>query len=1166
MADTKWTPGQEDAINARQGTVLVAAAAGSGKTAVLVQRAIERLTDPQNPTDADHMLIVTFTKAAAAEMRSRLEKRLFELRRKAPGDPLLRRQSLLLSQAHIGTVDSFCSDMLREFFHLLDLSPDYKIISDKQQSEFIAQALSEAVSDAFENGTVVELADAFSRERDEGRLTEMVRSLYDFMQSHPFPEQWLREMVGLYFKGDFTPWERVILEYARETAAHCENLCTAGAVRSEDGGEVGEAFLPAFAADREKLAEVKALCAAGDWNAVSAAASAFSLTRHRNLTGYKDDPFRLRLDAIRKEIKKGTDTLKSLLSGTREQCVEELRRAAPLVESLMNLTLDFSARYDARKREQNFLDYSDLEHLAIRLFLTPDGQPTETAREVSARFDEVMIDEYQDVNDVQDSLFRAVSRDGKNLFMVGDVKQSIYSFRRAMPEIFLRCRRAYQKYDRVRNAYPAYIVLDRNFRSRSTVTDSVNYVFSQLMSRAAGDIEYTGEERLVCGAEYPAGEGYETELTLLDLPERVPAEEAEAAYLAKRIQEIVKSGLLIKEGDTRRPVNYGDFCILLRSANKYAYAYAQGLTARGVPARAAVTGGFFTAAEIGVMTSLLLVIDNPNQDIPLLAVLMSPIYGFSADDVARLRVDDKKVSLYISLTRAAEIDDRCREVLSDLSRYRSLAATMPSDAFLTHLYRKTGYTDMVLAMEGGSGRLSNLRLLQSYARDYESSGYHGISGFVRFLDRLKQNGGDLQPAETRPDGEEAVAVMSVHRSKGLEFPVCIVAGLGRQFSSDKSKEVQLHPELGLGVRLKNARSSARVTTAAREAIKLETARSDAAEELRVLYVAMTRAKEKLILLGSGKDPAEAAGKLAAEITSEGITPYTVRSAKSALQWLTLCALRHPDGKVLREEADAEGDIVTFDDYTPWRITLAEHEAADSDPEVFAPAPAKPDMELLSRLRAQIDFTYPYAGAVGLPVKVAASRLAAEQGGEPERTLARPAWMGQKGMTPAERGTALHEFMQFADFEAALEDPQKELARLVERAYLTPEQADAVDLNRVKAFLTGALGKRVLASPKVERERRFTAMIPAALAEPDRPGTQGETVILQGAVDCTFEEDGKLYIIDFKTDRVRDMEELWRRYAPQVQLYGAAMAEVTGLPIGGLYLYSMHLNEASGKET
>lgn len=1168
MAQTKWTDSQQDAISARRGTVLVAAAAGSGKTAVLVQRAIERLTDPEHPTTADRLLIVTFTKAAAAEMRGRLEKRLFELLRQDPGDPLLRRQSILLSQAHIGTVDSFCAEMLREFFHLLDISPDFKIVSDKQEEELISAALNDAVTAAFEQGSIGELADAFAGERDDRRLMEMALTLYRFMQSHPFPEQWLREKVALYFAGDTSQWEEEILSYAGETAAYCDRLCAAGLEEAETAGEVGAAFAPALTSDRLKLQELLTLLRAKDWDGSVEFLQNLAFQTRGRLTGFDDDPAKQRLEALRQESKDTVKDLSRYLFGSREQCREELRAAGPLMQSLMELTLDFSRRYDEKKREKNFLDYSDLEHFAIRLFLTPDGQRTEAAREVGSRFDEIMIDEYQDINEVQDSLFRAVSQSGENLFMVGDVKQSIYGFRRAMPELFLNCRRSFQKYDRALDSYPAYLVLDRNFRSRREVIHTVNFVFSRLMSQAAGEIDYTGEERLVYGAEaaYSEKQGCETELVFLSRPTAVPAETAEGEWLGKRIKELISSGFTVTENGVERPANYGDFCILIRSANKHAHGYAMELQKQGIPAKASVTGGFFSAAEIGVMVSFLQVIDNPNQDIPLLSVLMSPVYGFSPDAAARLRVKNKKETVYVSLLRMAETEERCANIIRDIGQYRDLAATMPSDAFLTLLFEKTGYPDMVQAMEGGEDRLQNLRQLLAYAKEYENSGYHGISGFVRFLDRLRRNDSDLQAAEAPVERRNAVSIMSIHKSKGLEFPICIVAGCARSFVSDSRADVLLHPRLGLGVKLKDARRSARFTTTAREAIALATARSAAAEELRVLYVAMTRAREKLILIGSGDRLDRLPEKLAMEVTEQGISPYTVRKAKSAAEWLMLCALCHPDGGALRKAAGAGGGAVFREDYTPWKVSLetyAPPEQEEALPEARQEE-ALPDMALYERLKAEIGFTYPYEDALGLPVKVAASKLAAEQGGSRELTLSRPAWMGEKGMTPAERGIALHEFMQFADFSAVLEHPEQELQRLVEHAYLTPEQAEAVDLQRAKAFLNDPLGQRVLRSSQVLRERRFTAMIPMSLAEPDRPGAAGESVMLQGAVDCTFTEDNRLYIIDFKTDRVKTMEELWTHYMPQLRLYAAAMEQVSGMEVGEMYLYSTHLGRSYGK--
>ena len=1164
MADMRWTESQQDAIEARRGTVLVAAAAGSGKTAVLVQRAVERLTDREHPTPADRLLIVTFTKSAAAEMRARLERRLHELLREQPGDPHLRRQSLLLSQAHIGTVDSFCAEMVREHFHLLDLSPDFKIAADKQEEELTRTAVNQTVQEAFASGTADALADAFAGERDDRRLLEMVLTLYRFMQSHPFPERWLQEKVALYAPGEsqeISLWERVILEYAQETLAHCDGLLARALEACGEDEKVEKAYRPALEQDRAVLSAWAASAAQEDWDGLSQAVPAFAPARRGVLRGYEGDPLKDRLEAVREEVKRCAKELGKCFSADRAACREEIRQTAPLAQGLQELVLDFSRRYQALKRERNLLDYSDLEHKAVQLFLGEDGKPTPTARQVAARFDEIMIDEFQDINEVQDSLFRAVSQGERNLFLVGDVKQSIYGFRRAMPEIFLRTRRAFQKYDRQRDQYPAYLVLDRNFRSRKEVTDTVNFVFSRLMSRAAGDLDYTGEERLVCGADYAPKAGCETELQFIGRRGGVSPQEAEGAWIACRIRELVEGGFTVSDKEGERPARWGDFCILLRSANQYAQGYARELQERGVPARAAVTGGFFQAPEVQNVLSLLRVIDNPDQDISLLAVLMSPLYGFSPDDVARLRLEDRKVGVYVSLLQGAEREERCARVVGDIAQYRAVAATMPSDGFLGYLYEKTDMPALVLAMENGEERLLNLHLLERYAREYESSGYHGVAGFVRFLDRLRENDSDLQAAELSPEDNNAVQVMSIHKSKGLEFPVCIVAGCGRNFVTDQRADVLLHPELGLGVKLRDSRRSARFTTTAREAIALETARSSAAEELRILYVALTRAREKLLLVGSWEDPLRTAGRLAMELTEQGPSPYTVRRGKNAAQWLLLCALCHPDGEQLRREAGAPPGCVFWQDYTPWVVGWSDYVPARQEEAPPAEAPQPPDRALYQRLQQQVEFTYPHREAAALPAKVAASKLAAQRDGSREILLSRPAWLGAKGMTPAQRGTALHAFLQFADYRAFLQDPAGERDRLVDLALLTPEQGEAVDLSRVERFLRSPLGQRILRSPQVERERRFTAVIPAALAEPEFSGP-GEEVILQGAVDCTFVEEGVLHLVDFKTDRVENMETLWDRYGTQLRLYGYAMEEVSGLPVGELILYSTALNRAS----
>lgn len=1165
----QWTDSQQDAISARRGTVLVAAAAGSGKTAVLVQRAIERLTDPVSPTPADKMLIVTFTRAAAAEMRARLERRLYEMIRENPGNHVLKRQSILLSQATIGTVDSFCADMVREHFHQLAVAPDFKILSDKQKEDMTKEALDAVLNQAFEEGVLDQLADAFSTERDDRKLSAMILQLYEYMQSHPFPEKWLKEKVAMYRedkKIQETLWGQAILSYGQETAVYCKSVAESGLryLEEQADAQMEKAFGAVLKSDRDLCDALLEVFREKDWDkAVSMLSGGLTFARRGALRGEYDQRMKTRLELIRDECKTCLPSLEKLFAANEKDSREEMERTAPLVELLGEITLRFSEKYKEKKQAGGFLDYSDLEHLTIALFLDDEGNPTAVAKDISHRFDEIMIDEYQDINEVQNSLFYAISKDGSNLFMVGDVKQSIYGFRQAMPEIFLESRERFPKYDRTKDAYPASIVLDRNFRSRKEVTSSVNYVFSGIMSKQAGDIDYIGEELLAYGADYRDKPGCETELVFLERDTQYPAEEAESRWIAEKIKEMMTQGFTVTQKGEERPLQYGDICILLRSANKYAFRYAQQLRKLGVPARAAVSGGFFSASEINCMVSFLQVVDNPNQDIPLLAVLMSPIYGFSADTLAELRSDAKsrKESLYLSLLRKGEEQLQCRQVLEEISAFRAVAATMAADDFLTYLYEKTGYTEMVLGAPEGETRLANLHMLQKYAREYESSGYHGVSGFVRFLDRLRRSNADLEAADAPTTEENAVQLMSIHKSKGLEFPVCMVAGCGRNFSGDRA-EVLLHPQLGLGVRLKHPDLPARYSTTVREAIALETARSEASEELRVLYVALTRAKEKLILITSGNGLEKSMVKLSFQISPEGISPYGVRSCRNAGQWLMLCALSHPDGAALREMLDLRELPVRGEGAPAWKISFRQVSPQEEPVPDTQGQQAPVDLALLGRMKTRVLFRYPYALETTIPNKVAASKLTAAEKGE-DILLSRPGWMGSKEMTPAQRGTALHDFMQYADFAAAALDPQQELDRLCEMGFLTAEQGKAVELSRVKKFFASPLGKQVLQADRVEKERRFTVEIPGSLA-----GVQENTeekVILQGAVDCLFYTGNTVSIVDFKTDKVDSPEVLWQRYETQLRLYGYAMEQVTGCSVKELVLYSTWLNQESRKK-
>lgn len=1163
-----WTQGQLDAIRARGGTLLVSAAAGSGKTAVLVERVIERLTDPQKPTDADRLLIVTFTKAAAAEMRSRIAAEISGMLEADPFNTRLQRQQLLLSRAHISTIDSFCADLVHQNFFKLGISPDMRVLDDSEIAVLRTEAIGETLEAFYAEGSpdFGTLVEAFSTGRDDAAIAGTVGQLYDFVRSHPFSEKWMREKSAMYEGPESaaqTVWGKTILSFAEDAADYGISLLRDSLARMDS--QISEAYAEAFQADLAVLQSFRDAVRGKDWDKAYFLASTFTSQRLKTLKGHKDDPLKVQVTAAKDEVKKKImPELARLLCAPDKECREDISRLSPIVKELFRVTQFFSDTLEKKKKERHAADFSDLEHLALKLLVreTETGcVRTPEAEELSAAFDEIMVDEYQDTNETQDLIFRAVSQKESNLFMVGDVKQSIYRFRQAMPKLFLSKRAQFPIYDREKESYPACVVLGRNFRSRPGVTDAVNFVFRQLMSRQAGELDYNSAEELVPQASYPPCEGSAAELDVIDLSggeDDLSVIQAESRQIAKLVYGMMDGKPRITENGKLRPAVFRDFCILLRSANRPSHEYVRELTALGIPAWADTTGGFFGAYEVSMALSLLQVIDNPAQDIPLLSVMMSPIYGFTADDMAKIRLKSRTGRLYPAVAEAAQEGGRPAEFLKELGAFRTFAAAMPADRLIRTVFEKTGLFDLVQAMPNGELRLANLRLLLDYAKKYESAGSGGLTGFLRFLGRMKESRGDLSAATALSESADVVRIMSIHHSKGLEFPVCIVAGCAHRFNRDMPA-VLLHPELGLGTRLAE-KNGIRRNTMPRAAVELALKHDDMSEELRVLYVAMTRAKEKLVLVTSLPNAERTLGKLAMNLMSgDRIPPYVVHAASSISDWLLLCALRHPDGHALREAAGMpEAAILPAKER--WDIRLIHPENAQDEEEAQEISSAEPDPKLEKKIAAAVDYVYPYAALHGVCAKAAVSQLAGSRFEGKYAASSRPAFLSETGLTPAERGTALHIYLQFADYRRAREDPLGERNRLTKEKYLTPLQADAIELPRAEAFFASPLMKRILDSPHYEREVRFSTEIPAGKINPKlKPPMSEEQVVLQGAADLVFEEDGSLVLVDFKTDHTKDAAALWERYREQLDLYQTELERCSEKKVKECLLYSFFLN-------
>lgn len=1165
-----WTEHQLDAITARGGSVIVSAAAGSGKTAVLVERVIRLITDTENGVDADRLLVVTYTRKAAAELKSRLKEALTDCIRKDPSNAFLLRQQSLLSKAHISTVDSFCMSLCKEYFYLLDIDRNIRIADTGELSVMRGDAMRLTLDLLYEkkDPKFHALVETFASARDDSKLENNIYQLYDFLRSHPFPDRWLKEKLSYYT--DFNDvadsvWGKIISEYTCEAADYLTLLYERAVDAISLDEKLYDKMFPLFDAYRVFCERLQKAASEQGWNDIRDILLSFDQGRLSTPRGYADNPYKIAAASARDLFKDTVKTLQKLYAQEEAMCLYDIERLKDFAEQIFSAVTLFEEHYAMLKKESGVADYADIEHWVLSLILDKDtAEPTPVAREIGSRFDYIMVDEYQDANEVQDTIFKTVSRNEENLFVVGDVKQSIYGFRQAMPELFLKRKNTAYLYHRERPTFPAKIILEKNFRSDSDVLSAVNYFFTKLMSPAVGDIEYNEEEQLVAGAEYVPQAEPAIEYYVVD-KEGVGEEDAaiaEARHIAERIHQMVAEGYPVKDGDGYRPAMFSDFSVLMRNLSSYGAVYREVFELYGLHTHTESSAGFLGAREIMLMTNFLRVINNPALDIELLSVVMSPVFGFDEDDLARIRIGLRKGSLYAAITLDAEQgNQKSRAFLNELKYYRRLSATMPLYRLITVIFERSSFTSIISASDSSGYALNNLRLLLDYARAFEQNTRRGLSSFVNYLDRLMEDGSDLPAAAGESGGDFGVEMMTVHASKGLEFPIVFLANTARKFVSDSSKAVLLHSRYGYAQKLYDPALSASFNTMPRNALAMEKRRGEMSEELRVLYVAMTRAKQKLIMLATPSRPAGTyiagvAKKLAGQ---QEISPFAVRSVSALSDWLTMCALLHPDGEPLREYAGVSADC---DKQADFRLTCGvidqpfdddEDESDNADTAVTEKNDA-----VIDELRRHAEFVYPYEGLSGLPVKVAASSLAHRMTEKTyDRHLDRPAFLQGEKLTSAEKGTALHAFMQYADFAAAREDIEAQLQLLTDEGYLTQAQADSVDIEKARSFIDSELVTRCLNADKVYKEYRFNIRIPAKRVDPEiEESLSEETVILQGAVDLAFVEDGELVIVDYKTDRVKAPEELAERYASQLLLYKDAMEECLFLPVKECLIYSI----------
>ena len=1187
----QWTENQKDAISARGGSLIVSAAAGSGKTAVLVQRVIERITDREKPCDADRLLVVTYTRAAASEMLQRINDRISELLENDPLNQALRRQQNLLAKADISTIHSFCSRLIREFSSSLDISSDARIGEDGELMVLRNEAMDITLGKFYTENNIYfnRLASAFSSGRDDVTLRNIIFRLYDFLRSHPFADSWLEEKLSFYKEGQEiskTVWGKIIRDYCVGAAQYGLSVAQISMEISQEEEKIYKAISLLLSSDLAFFKSIGEVLENGTWDKIKEKLSSFEKGTFRTPKGYKDHPLAVKLKQNREIIKSTVEEMQKLLAQNEQECLEDIDYLRPVVEQMFLCIKEFGENFSKLKENKNIVDYSDLEHYTLQILVKRENGEiffTEEADRISERFDEVMVDEYQDANEVQDLIFKAISRE-KNLFVVGDVKQSIYGFRQAMPEIFLRRRESCERYDREKDNYPAKIILEKNFRSRNTVTDGVNFAFELLMSKEVGDMEYNEDEKLVSGASYPETTEAGVEVHFVQYPQGGDMCVTEARHIAEEIRKLRAKMKITRDGQQVSP-DFSDIAILLRNANSFFPIYIKELERYGIPAVYEKTEGFLKNKEVALAMNILRIIDNPVQDISLLSVMMSPVYGFSADDMSMLRIFSDSPRLYgalldiISKYENMEKDNekappksvvlRFKKFTEEIADFRSMAAVMSAQELISKVYDVTGIEAVVSAADKGETAVNNLRRLREYASDYEKNSDKGLSGFIRYVDRLFEYGSDLNGAvNTQSQGANSVKIMSIHKSKGLEFPVCFVAAMSKKFVSDTSQNVLINSKLGVAMKRTYPELMCRRSTMPREALAIEMKRSEKSEELRVLYVAMTRAKEKLIMLCSSTDVEKELKAVGAGITGVGKIPsHFVREAKSPGKWITMCSLLHPSCGELRKLADCE-DIYRAENNQRelWKTEIFKYEN-EEDEEILRETAV--DVSLLEEeekriydiLTARKNYIYPYRELTDIPVKVTASSLNEKEKHLYFKKLMPPGFLSEEKLTPAQKGTAMHLFLQNCNFNSLTENIEKEIERLTDNGTLSSLQAQALDISLIKKFTETSLYKRVMMSENVLKEYRFSVEIPVSFVNPHiSENLTDEKIILQGAVDLVFEEKGSLVIVDYKTDRVKDVNALAQEYGKQLSLYKNAVEQSMGLQVSHCLIYSIALGE------
>jgi ATP-dependent helicase/nuclease subunit A len=1183
----KWTDEQLQAINEKGSNILVAAAAGSGKTAVLVERIINKIINEN--MDIDKILVVTFTNLAASQMREKILDAIYKKIEENPENEHLQHQINILSKSNICTIDSFCLDIVKNNFFELDISPNFRIAEQAELKILKQETLDEIFENKYENQEkeFIELINTYTTYKGDENLKEIILKIYNFIQSIPFPDKWLNEEVNkLNINNDedfsLTPWGKILYNSAKEDIEDSilqlrELQSTTG--RNQDIPKIHVIF-------SEDVRKLEKVYKTNNWQELYEELQQFFFDRwvkDKNISNEDVQELKKKRENIKSKIE---NIKKEIIIYDSKTAVEDTKSIYNIMSYIKNIVIEFERTFQEKKKEKNIVDFSDIEHYALQILLENE-KPSNTAKKYQEKFEEIAIDEYQDSNMVQEYILNTISRNN-NIFMVGDVKQSIYKFRHARPELFLNKYNTYKIKSQKKEEDNLKIKLFKNFRSRKQVLDYTNLIFQNIMSEEIGEIDYTEEECLNLGADYKENVEMIPEIHIINTvkseeneteenEEPIDSAELEAKFVANKIKSMINEKFKITDKEKNsRNVKYKDFVILLRNTKNIANIFEKELIALDIPVFCDATAEYLNSYEIQIIMNLLKIIDNPLNDIAQVTILRSMIGNFNDNELMKIRIHSKDKSFYYSIEEYIndekadkKIKEKLKTYLKNIEMWRKKSKYIPLDELIWTLYIETGFYNYVSLMQNGEYRTANLKMLFERARQYEKTSFKGLFNFINFIDKLQITSGDMNGAKIIGENENVVRIMSIHKSKGLEFPVVFLSGTGKKFNTMElnKDEILLHNELGLGAKYIDFNLNIKFDTLVKKSIEIRTKQELVSEELRILYVALTRAKEKLIITGIEKDYEKSI-----KDKQELLKCYEHNKKDKINKNILKKYMRYIDfiELVYLNNINTVGEKFKIEIHNTNKIneqTKYETKKEKNNLEKYLKKVGKIEDDRFEKINQKLNWKYKYITSTKIRTKSSVSKIKQETNINSEETeqkieLQIPSFLkSETKITPAQKGTLTHLVLQKLNEkeEYTIEKIKLLVNNLEKSKIITEKEADAININKILMYTQSNIFDMLKSAKKVYKEQPFYINMPAKIIYEE---ATNEKILVQGIIDLYFlTKDNKIILVDYKTDNIKNEEILKEKYKKQLEIYKNAIEKSIGRKVDNVYIYSTYLEKS-----